>query len=318
MHTLRGLGEEAFVVPLPGTEGRPRHEAFEQYDAPEALAPRDVPQSRIIAPETGLVHLRRFRAAQLYCWWLSIDKATPYREERRRFDTWAPDGRLVAPSLPRRARAALRHTALHLRGDYRQLSHLRHLAQSEYARAFLYVRANLLATMVSDYTPLDGLSEADLPGGRSTVTYNPEKAGAAFAALRRRMPDINFVALEGMKRSQVVSALRRSAVYLDLGYHPGKDRMPREAALCGAVTVVARRGSGAFAADVPIPWEHKVSPEGDFIGNAERVLRRVLHDPDDARRHQQHYRDVIRAEQATFTDEVRAALVEDRLDSLSG
>ena len=67
----------------------------------------------------------------------------------------------------------------------------------------------------------------------------------------------------GMTRSEVVSTLQGCGIYLDLGHHPGKDRMPREAALSGALTVVARRGSGAFFADVPVPWEHKITPGRD-------------------------------------------------------
>ncbi|TNM59453.1 hypothetical protein FHN55_20690 [Streptomyces sp. NP160] len=316
VHTLRGLGADASLVPEPGTEDVPRHPAYGHYDAPEAARVADVPGSVVIAPEKALRQLARYRHAQTYCWWLSIDMATPWREHRRRHDLWSPDGRLVEPSLRWRAKAAARHAALHLRGDYRQLATVRHLAQSEYARAYLYARADVLATVVGDWTPLDGLDDTDPPGGRSTVTYNPAKAREAVEALRLRVPEVEFVALEGMTREQLVAELRRSLVYLDLGYHPGKDRMPREAALCGAVTVVARRGSGAFHADVPLPWEHKVSPEGDFVGNAARVLRRVLAAPAEARAMQDPYRAVIRDEERRFTREVREALVEHRLDAL--
>lgn len=317
VHTLRALGAEAYLVATPATESTPRHEAYAHYDAPESMRPADEPYNAVIAPEVSLRELRDYRSAQTYCWWLSIDNSTPFREERRRFDLWSPEGELVSPTLAWRARAAARHAALHARGDYRQLGRLRHLAQSEYARAFLYTRSNILATVVSDYTLLHDLTEEDPPEGRCTVTYNPAKARVVVEALQRRMPDVRFVALENMSRSEVVTALRRSVVYLDLGYHPGKDRMPREAALCGAVTVVARRGAGAFQADVPTPWEHKVSPQGDFIGSAERVVRTVLRDRVAARKAQQPYRDLIRSEEATFREEVRSALVEERLDSLS-
>ena len=316
VHTLRSLGTEAYLVPTADTELTPRDESYGHYDAPESARPADDSEIAVIAPETSLRELRGYVRAQTYCWWLSIDKATPFREERRRFDTWSPDGQLVRPSVVRRVRAAARHAALHARGDYRQLAQIRHLAQSEYARAFLFVRANLLATLVSDWTPLDGLTDEDPPEGRHTVAYNPAKARIATEALRQRMPDIQFEALEDMTRDEVIASLRRSVVYLDLGYQPGKDRMPREAALCGAITVVARRGSGAFQADVPTPWEHKVSPQGDFVANAEQVLRRVLSDPAAGRQAQQSYRDVIREEQATFRAQVRAALVEGQLDDL--
>ena len=37
---------------------------------------------------------------------------------------------------------------------------------------------------------------------------------------------------------------------VDLGHHPGKDRLPREAALAGCVTVVGRAGAAVFADEV--------------------------------------------------------------------
>ena len=58
--------------------------------------------------------------------------------------------------------------------------------------------------------------------------------------------------IEGMTKGQVSDTLARSTIFLDLGHFPGKDRLPREAALSGAAVVTGIFGASAFYEDVPI------------------------------------------------------------------
>jgi hypothetical protein len=58
-----------------------------------------------------------------------------------------------------------------------------------------------------------------------------------------------------MSRKEVISSLTSSKIYLDLGIHPGTDRIPREAALLGCVIVTNKRGSAGNKIDVDIDEE---------------------------------------------------------------
>ena len=40
-----------------------------------------------------------------------------------------------------------------------------------------------------------------------------------------------MIKLSGFNSKQIINIYNKTKVYLDFGYHPGKDRMPREAAL---------------------------------------------------------------------------------------
>jgi len=42
-------------------------------------------------------------------------------------------------------------------------------------------------------------------------------------------------------------------LYVDFGKHPGKDRMPREAAVHGCCIITGRRGAAGNPFDIPIP-----------------------------------------------------------------
>jgi hypothetical protein len=96
---------------------------------------------------------------------------------------------------------------------------------------------------------------------------------------------------------------------MDPGNHPGKDRMPREAALAGAITLVGRSGSAANWQDVPIPWEHKISMTGDVAANATARLEEVFSDLAGHKERQAAYEPFIRGERERFQREVAAFFV---------
>ena len=80
-----------------------------------------------------------------------------------------------------------------------------------------------------------------------------------------------------MSRAEVRKALCTVKVYADFGSHPGRDRMPREAALCGACVLTNRRGSANFAEDVPLPTLYKLDQDDPaFAQNVGRTIRLIL------------------------------------------
>lgn len=316
--TLRGLGEEAYLVPRPGTEGAERVPDYQRYDAPEVSSIEDGPANAVVASEYVMGLLSSVRRATRFCWWLSIDNSPVFRYQRKALGLWESPREKMVQTAKYRALSRLRAARHLVDGERTLLRGINHLAQSQYAWSHLYSTFNILATKVSDYTPLGVVESAEqLPVGcrGRTVAFNPKKAAAITERLMKSFPAAEFTPLVGMTSSEVAQALASSAVYLDLGYHPGKDRMPREAAMCGSVSLVARRGSGAFHADVPIPWEQKISPNGDVVKSARAAIERVFDDPMTSWANQSAYRDQIAKEQQTFVQEVKDAFVEGKFES---
>lgn len=62
-----------------------------------------------------------------------------------------------------------------------------------------------------------------------------------------------------MTTQQIIKILDESMVYIDFGNHPGKDRIPREAALRNCIVMTNKSGSAANDIDIPIPAEYKFS-----------------------------------------------------------
>jgi hypothetical protein len=186
-----------------------------------------------------------------------------------------------------------------------------HLAQSEYARRFLHGHGLHRIGMLTDYLRDDFLEQA-AAGGRGRergrrVAYNPKKGIEVTRALIERAAGrFEFVPIQNMTPRQVVELLCSSAIYIDFGPHPGRDRIPREAAACGCAVLTGRRGAAANDVDLPLPDEFKIDEgRSDFAETALAAMERLLDPPAEVVRAFDAYRAVILDQKRLFRDEVR-------------
>jgi hypothetical protein len=186
-----------------------------------------------------------------------------------------------------------------------------HLSQSFYARSFLRDALEIDALMVSDYIRLDGFGGNRPPSDRGqSIAFNPLRGASRLKQAIRAFPQYRWTPIRDMSRTQVLDTLGSSCVYLDLGHHPGRDRMPREAALQGAVVVSSVMGSGGYPGDMDIPDDFKIDlnlGRRQYLCQTGRSLEMVFSDPDRASAMQAAYRQKIRTAQRTFSEEVRVA-----------
>jgi hypothetical protein len=60
-----------------------------------------------------------------------------------------------------------------------------------------------------------------------------------------------------MTKEQIKKQLQSSKIYIDFGNHPGKDRFPREAAICGCCILTGKSGAAENDVDISIPSRYK-------------------------------------------------------------
>lgn len=192
-----------------------------------------------------------------------------------------------------------------------------HWAQCEYARRFLLFNdiPEDKIKMVTDYLNLiflDSLvakrNNVEEKEKENIVLYNPKKGLEFTKKLIEYAPDIKWVPIINMTRDQVVNLLESAKVYIDFGNHPGKDRLPREAAVSGAVVITNKRGSAGNETDVPIPSTYKFDDVDERIPEIIEKIRYVFDEYDECRKHFQFYVDSIFKEPLRFRNEVDAAL----------
>jgi len=311
---LMAHGVEAWLVPLRWPAGRDDVSEYERYGCRIALEVPDAPDVAVVFPDVAASYLATVQRARPVVWWLSIDFSETYGPEMaRRSGEVSWGGRLVHAYRV----VVPWHAERRTKSLVALLGRASHCAQSEYARRFLGEREGLPVSLLSDYVHLDAQfhypEEGDGPAREPlSVAYNPAKGARYLSHLRERAPDLVWRPVTGLDRDGVGRLLSTSQVYVDLGHHPGKDRIPREAALAGCVVVVGGRGSAALPEDVPVVDALRVPLTDDVsktVLQTEQVLRRVLAEPDVWRAGQRGYRDWIRGEEQRFRDEVEQVFV---------
>jgi hypothetical protein len=310
---LRELGTPAFMVPFANTVSRGRVPEYEHYGIPEVEKVIDLPDNAVVAPEVRYFEQARYRKVERFCWWLSIDNSILFRSMRRLISP-SPGGckenmRLAAHRVIVPFEAAIRPLAFRLR--------VQHLTQSAYAWSFLHCQTGVLPSMLSDYTALPKGSVHHMPfRDPRQISFNPAKGGRLVQqVIDSNAVDAHWVRIENMTRVDVVHTLQSSAIYLDLGHHPGKDRLPREAGASGAVTIVARTGAGAFSLDFPLPYDHKIIVDNSIAASTSVALNAILADLTHQWDRQATFRRRIELEKRIFMKEVRRIFVEGQLGS---
>lgn len=287
VYTLRRLGHHAFISYYPFDEMHLCPEAYRKYDVPQ-MKFVDIGGTFIIVPEVATWILKHIKHADAAVWWLSVDNYFFAQHQ-----SWLRDLIVRYKSLVR--------SRLPLRG----LRRYRHFVQSHYAKKFLE-RYGIASLPLSDYLGAEHL----ILCGKSTprrdiIVLNPKKGQKQTLRLHEANPDIEFVPIQNMTAIQVAVLLASAKLYIDFGHHPGKDRLPREAAMAGCCVITGRQGSAKYFKDVPIPEMYKLDDNSDAYIQAFRPLvNAIFLDYTSHALHFEQYREHILGEPAGFMRQV--------------
>lgn len=246
-------GRDAKIVYTPvGIDAR-TPASYLCYRCPVATRLDDQSDVAVVVPEVSTEHLAGVRLARKVVWWLSVDNYAGGLHGRSELVQYLV--RRLRPKVP--ASAA-------------------HLFQSAYAEDFVWRRFRCRGAMLTDYVAEEFFSGPTGALRRNIVAYNPRKGLEYTRRVMAAFPEIAFLPLQGMNREQLCRALDECKVYIDFGSHPGKDRMPREAAARGAVVLVGLRGAARFHEDVALPASYKLPSNASSIRHLGLLLTDVF------------------------------------------
>lgn len=293
---MREAALDAAMVYVPLRPDNRTPDKFTRYGVPVEDRLDDADDVVLVVGETATDWVWRVKRARVLIWWLSVDF------HFKRPEKWTKRAKLwLRERLPRnRAYAFQPHPRVH------------HAWQSEYARQFLLRQGVADALPLTDYiAPALTVPEHELPTAprRHVCLYNPRK-GWAFTQQLIAACDgsgIEFVPLQGYTEAQLRDLFGRSLLYIDFGEHPGRDRIPREAAASGCIVVTGRRGSAGNAIDVPLPEVYKLDEGAPGVLNLLRErLTAICADDKTHRAAQAAYRAWIRPQHDLFRAEAAA------------
>lgn len=180
------------------------------------------------------------------------------------------------------------------RGAFLEDESIIHIAQSEYANDFLKKLGAKHIIRCTDtlnpefYEPYEETERGDV------VLYNPAKSTAFSKLLITECKGVKFRPIQNMKRQEVIDAMRHSKLYVDFGEFPGRERMPREAVLCGCCIITSKIGSAGYDAD--FPHNYKFESKASHLWAIERKIKNVLANYDICRRNFDFFRQALRNE----------------------
>lgn len=241
----------------------------------------------VVIPEILTGYKRFFPESKIFIWWMSVDNYFNH-----------------FPTGLRRLKNIL--------FDYKKspikvskLKDCLHLAQSEYARQFL-VSNDLKCYMLSDYLNETHINRTiDLSSKENIICYNPSKGIEITTKLRKCFEGYKFVAIQNMTALQVAELLEKSKVYIDFGNHPGKDRIPREAAMAKCIVITGKKGSANNSIDIPVSEKFKIDESSpDFVEKFGKVLHYSFENFYIAIDEFHNYREKIKLEKQVFLQQV--------------
>ena len=297
---IRGLGGEAYLVPWRRTETRPRAKAYDELGIPEGEI-LDSTDNLVVTSEFSFVDLAGLKKANIAVWWLSFENSVPYFVHRLRNPRLAGSIRLRILRKKIRSGEYWRY----LRATWLRRNRAIHFSNSRHAQVQLEKRLGLTARMLAAPARIAAPS-GQIPRQARWISYNPAKGGEKrIRYLSSRRTDLTFVPLSGMSPPEVAETLNASALYLDLGYFPGKDRLPREAALLGVPVIVADVGAARFDEDYLLrSWQRIDVKQDGWEEAALASIDFVLENPEQAMKEQLPFAQQVANEAALFTQQV--------------
>jgi hypothetical protein len=256
-----------------------RFPEYEVYKAKFGSVIPDSPYSVVVIPEMIADFASIFSHAKVLVWWLSVDFGF--------------------------------HSLSKHNVNYLRKPNVFHAVQSEYARHFAELMSFSPIFTLTDYTALSFVSRKEVEKNPNLVALSAlDKVVVDLnkleALLRKEKPDIEIVRIQGMTREQVLDTLAKSTILVDLGNLPGKDRLPREAAVLGNAVVISRVGAGANVVDFGIPSADRINP-WDLEAVAKRVIQ-LLNSPEEREENIRPLRAKVAGEKEDFHAEAGIAL----------
>lgn len=262
----------------------------------------DTKDSYVVIPETLPFHVKKYKTATTIFWWLSVDFY------RMKCD---PQYKLENQGIPQAIKALMLHTKSRALASIRRAPI--HLYQSEYAREYAISIGIAPSTLMklSDYVNDDyrtGIDYLSFSGRKPNVLFNPKKGRRYTEKLIKLAPDLHWIPLQGYTNEQLATLMKESMLYIDFGFHPGKDRLPREAAACGTCVITGKKGAASFNKDYPIPEWASIDQDDASPAEVVNTIKYVLSNYDQLIDEFSPYRAMIKSEKEIFKTDLGAVV----------
>lgn len=315
---LNDLGIEAYIY----YKNPHKNEVIEKFKKYNIIASDDIEdkaENILIVPEIFTGFLKKFAKIKKAIWWLSLDfhfNSTPDKRVRKNLKK-----RNIPLIFNKPVELLLLLMKLSTVDDYEKLNLLEegqmyyHLYNCEYIKEYLLengIPSNKMHYLCGPISDEHFEKNENIIKDKNLVIYNPKK-GSEFTNKiieysEREKKDIVFFPMENLDEKQIITYQKRAKVYMDFGFFPGPERIPRESVLhyCGIIT--SKRGAAANEEDVKIPSEYKFSDKEANISSIVHKISEMLEFYEELQQDFDLYREKVILQKRTFNNDIQEVI----------
>ena len=297
-HSLNNIGLHAEIVfPMSASSKIDKliHKAYILYNCKHSFLSSisDNNKTTIIIPESMPKLVDKFRNSIKILYWLSVDhyviRSLPYshldfvRYTLSKLVNFSPLSSMYIKLLHNSylAEYVSRHLAK-LNVPVPNVS--MHIVQSRYAYEFLRSLGVQHQQVFFLHEPLEEdylLQDISYDGRDLGVAWNSRKAYPITLKIVRHLRKLSIPInpLDNVGKEKMRKILSRTRIFIDIGFHPGRDRPPREAVALGNIAVVNNHGGCFYYDDCMIEQPFKVDcyTEGRCNIDPKKVAEDILY-----------------------------------------
>ncbi len=300
-HRLHNLGHNVFMHYIFTKDVNPVHENYVKYDVPSTVKIINNKNNFLILPETYLdpIFKSEFSETKKIIWWLSVTNYHIILDQAKQRVKHKKFYSIKSFFNPKRYSPLPTLSAL-------KRKKVSNLAHSFFSLNFLKNNKMDIVGKISDYMS-DSFYEkiVNQPTKEDILLYNPKKNGEFLKRIKELSPNLHWKALIDISSEEVAHWMNKSKLYIDFGYHPGQERMPREAILMSCCVITGSQGSAAFQDDVPLPVGFKFDETKDQPETVVNQIILTLNNFDEKIKLFRSYREKIMDEKENFDDAVK-------------
>ena len=261
---MNSLGLPTYMCYLPFSKSAKAPEPYERY-LTKSLPYEDVQGNLIIFPEIEPMMALKVKNAKAGLWWLSLENFLERRHIWSFHDHFRYFKRVLQGRRPW--------------GGAKNLKSLLHFSQTEHSTKYLKSCGidpiPLIDSINEDFLTNQYLDQIDHK--KNIILYNPTKGWKVTQQLIAKYPEYKFTPLKGLNRDQLSEKFYSAKLYIDFGHHPGRDRMPREAAMHGCCLITGVLGSAGNEIDLPILPQYKLNSHSpQFIEDFGEISKNIM------------------------------------------
>ena len=297
-----GMNAKMYYHPIADRTIDPVHPFYKNYKVPYVTEIENSRHNYLILPETSpeLIFKAEFKDIHKVIWWLSV---TNYYK-------------MLAPLM----RRTKRKPAYWLKKLYKPIAfatmekikemNISCIGHSFFSMDHLQKAGIKPAGQISDYMNHQFFKRVNEQSEKQDIIiYNPVKNGEYLQKIIAQTPNLSWTPLKGLSPDEVADRMNKAKLYVDFGYHPGKERMPREACIMRCCMIIGREGSAAYDKDMPILYKYRFDKTDENIPGIIETINTCLVNYSEEIKNFSAYRDVLYQEEKQFEIDVASVFV---------